>query len=375
MFNRYRTKAGTLYAAARLCARIAPAPGARYLRSFSRAVRLCRRRRFLPAEAFRLGLFDPDLPRSEAGRYISRKELTKLQKAVNPVTSTARARDKGKFYRYCMAAGIATPRLFAIFPAQGTGWSHDGRPLETRQDWARFLALALPEKFAVKPVRGAFGKGFNILHRDGETFLDAFGRRYTADGLYETLGEYADRGGAVIQERLHNHPELVRLTGTQYLQTVRMITLLDGDGTCRILHAHFKPIVDEQIIDTHIDGLKGNVEAPVCAGTGRLRSANRIPGTGEGIQTLIAHPKTGILFAGFRLPFWPQACEIVTTAARAFHPLRAIGWDVAIGPEGACIVEANVWFDPPNQHGSAPRIATALRGGGQESTAPQGTTV
>ncbi|NQU76834.1 MAG: hypothetical protein HQ546_11035 [Planctomycetes bacterium] len=361
MIKRCIAKLRQLWSIARFCARIAPAPGVRYLRAFYVAVGLCRKRRFLPAEAFRLGLFDPDLPPDEAGRYVSRKELTKIQKALNPQTWAVLAKDKSLFYRHCMAMGVATPRLFAILHANGAGWAHDGRQLATRQDWWRFFALALPPEFVVKPAMGAYGKGFNIFRREGEAYRDAYGTLRGADELYEVLCGYSDKGGAVVQERLDNHGELIRLTGVEYLQTVRMISLLDERGSCRILHAHLKAIVGENIIDTHLFGQTGNVEAPVCIQSGRLRPAKRV--TGSGIQTIDVHPNTRIPFGEFQLPFWEQACEMVRMASHAFNPLRTLGWDVALGPEGPRIVEANVWWDPPNQHGCMPRVLAALNGG------------
>lgn len=41
---------------------------------------------------------------------------------------------------------------------------------------------------------------------------------------------------------------------------------------------------------------------------------------------------------------------MVTEAAHKFLPLMTIGWDVALSGEGPYIIEANVWWDPPNQH-------------------------
>jgi hypothetical protein len=335
----------------------------RYLPALRQAVRLCRKERFAPAEAFRLGLFQSASRRPPAGRFISRKSLTKLQEALNPPSWAPLLRDKGLFYRHCLDTGVATAALYALMLPGATGWSPNSALLAGRRHWRRFLAAELPDEFVVKPARGAYGRGVNIYHRSGERFADAFGRTCDADGLYEALAAAARRDdGMVIQQRLHNHPALVRLTGTESLQTVRVVTLAQAEGPCRILHAHFKPIVGPHIIDTYLDGLLGNVEAAVQIEDGRLMAANRITDTGSGIQPVPVHPKTQAPFEGFLLPSWSQTCRLVRQAADRFLPLRCIGWDVALTPEGPRILEGNVWWDPPNQHETVPAVVAALAG-------------
>ena len=39
-------------------------------------------------------------------------------------------------------------------------------------------------------------------------------------------------------------------------------------------------------------------------------------------------------------------CSVNERAARAFAPLRTIGWDVAITPDGPSLIEGNVTWDP-----------------------------
>ena len=35
-------------------------------------------------------------------------------------------------------------------------------------------------------------------------------------------------------------------------------------------------------------------------------------------------------------------------AARAFLPLRTVGWDIAVTPEGPTLIEGNPFWDPSN---------------------------
>lgn len=159
---------------------------------------------------------------------------------------------------------------------------------------------------------------------------------------------------------MSNHDELMRLSDTQSLQTVRFITFIDGKNNCRILHAHLKPIIGPHLVDTHIDGLTGNVEAAISLNEGILKPANQITGSGAGAKTIYIHPKTGVAFEGFKLPFWNQTCSVVKETALKFLPLRTIGWDAALTPDGPFIIEGNIWWDSPNQHRCMDIILDAL---------------
>ena len=339
------------------CHRTTPFWRPGYLSALRRALRLCKRQRFEPAEAFRLGLLRPERGNGNPSPYVSRKRLTDTQEALNPTGWTSLLRNKDLFYRHCTALGIPIPRLYAVVQPPAPGWSYVGRALKTRADWQAFFKDDLPAEFVAKPAVGAYGQGFNCFGRIDGQYVDAGRVSREAGALYDVLAS-SDHGRYVIQERLYNHPELVRLSATEALQTVRIITLVNQAGDVRVLHAHLKVIEADEIIDTFIDGLTGNIEAPVDLRTGVLRSANRIPGTETGVITVENHPKTNVPFAGFALPFWSQACDLVQQTALSFLPVRTIGWDVALTPRRPVIVEGNAWWDPPNQHGN---METLLR--------------
>lgn len=325
-----------------------------------RALRICKRDRFEPAEAFRLGLFRP-LPRHAGpSPYVSRKCLTRTQEALNPAGWAPLLKNKDLFYRYSAALGIPIPRLYAVIQGSAPGWSSVGGAIRTRDDWKTFFERHLPSEFAVKPAVGAYGKGFNVYRKTDGGYLDASHTPLEFGALYDALVSTGhDR--YMIQERLRSHLELMRLSGTEALQTVRMITLVDPTGNVHILHTHLKVIEADEIVDTRIDGLTGNIEAPVDLESGCLKSANRIPDTGAGVVSIEVHPKTKIPFADFALPYWPQARDLVQQAAVHFLPVRTIGWDVALTPAGPVIVEGNVWWDPPNQHHTLHMIVKAIR--------------
>jgi len=344
---------------ARFCSRTTPVWSADYPRLLLHALCLCWRQGYSPKEAFRLGLLNANLPAGELSKNISRKKLTELQQSLNPVSWVPLVRDKAIFYQYCTALDIPVPKLYAVFCRPNPWWAHQGRVLSSRCEWIRFFNLDLPAEFVIKPAHGAFGRGLNILSRTDGGFVGPF-KSYKAEDLYEAMHADPEFDSFVIQQRLQNHPEILRLTGTTYLQTVRIVTLVDASSASRILYADMKLIMGTNIIDNVRHGLTGNVSAPVSVKDGLLKHALMFDAKRPGARTIHVHPKTAVPLDGFTLPCWFEASELVKQAALKFLPLRAIGWDVAITPDGPCILEANSYWDPPTPSENVPAIIDAL---------------
>jgi hypothetical protein len=346
----------------RFCHKVAPVWHHRYLKVFLRASRICRQGRFEPYEAYRLGLFRPDFDKSRLDDFISRKTLTKIQERFNPPGLAELARNKGLFHYHCLKCGIPVPRLFLVCQHPLQQWRcHSTGTLSGFEEKKVFLCTGLPQTFVIKPIYGSYGKGVVIFCRQDSRFVDHLGKYYSPAELLTFIeSKYPD--GFIIQQKVENHPNIVALTGCEALQTARIISFVAGDGTVRLIHSHFKPITRPGIvIDTYIEGLTGNVEVPVNIDSGILGQGNQIGSSGPGIIKVAKHPITGQSFAGFELPFWRDACETVKYAAVSFLPLRTIGWDVALGCDKTYIIEANVWWDPPNQHGRMNEILKQMQ--------------
>ncbi|RKY06028.1 MAG: hypothetical protein DRP66_09630, partial [Planctomycetota bacterium] len=177
---RLKVKIQRLLKVARYSHRAVPVWSRQYPKTFKRAERLCRLERFLPEEAFRLGLFNKDADAAEQGRYLSRKKLTKVQKTLNPVSWVAVLKNKGLFYTFCSAFGIAIPRLYAMYFPRCAGWSYLAHNLKKRNEWRRFIRDRLPDEFVIKPARGAYGRGVNVFKRVGNGFVSAQGKYCSA---------------------------------------------------------------------------------------------------------------------------------------------------------------------------------------------------
>lgn len=338
-----------LFRIAQLSRRIAPFYRRRYYTILLWVVRLCREEKFTPDEAFEFGLFNPALTPSELSKFSSRKKLTKIQESLNPVSWAPLLKNKGIFYRYCMTLGVPIPKLYAIFFKKTAGWSFDKSVLKSPADWKEFFDTRLPSEFVIKPAITTYGYGLNIFTRNGHNFVDTSGNSLTPGQIYEKLLSDPQYDSFVIQQRLKSHPELIRFSNTEFLQTVRFITFVDTNNNSRIIHTNWKPIVGPNIVDNWQDGQSGNLIATISLDTGILKSAVKSRPNSEGIQTIPNHPQTGLRFDGFQMPLWPQTCKLVEETAPRFVPIRTIAWDVAITPDASYIVEGNIWWEPPNQ--------------------------
>jgi hypothetical protein len=194
-----------------------------------------------------------------------------------------------------------------------------------------------------------YGKGVRIFKRNGDAFIDIYNDSYQPYALYRIMASDREYDCCIIQELLKSHPELIRLSGTETLQTIRLFTYVDSRGHVHIQHAGLKVVVGKNVIDNSNHGATGNLQAKISQ-EGMLHPAVRYRADGIGIQTLVAHPDTGISFEGFRIPYWEKVCRLAREQALRFLPLRQIGWDMAVTPDRVIFVEGNRWGDFPDSY-------------------------
>lgn len=166
----------------------------------------------------------------------------------------------------------------------------------------------------------------------------------------------------IVQSRQHmifqpvvvQHDALARLNPSS-VNTIRINTLRTGDQ-----------------VDSHVAVLRvGRAGAIVdnaaagglCVGidmaTGQVAQFAR---TKPAVSTRLFehHPDTGVAFGSIAVPFWPDVLELVRRGARAMAPLRSLGWDVAVTPEGPIVIETNAAWAPEVFQLCQPLGATGL---------------
>jgi hypothetical protein len=179
-----------------------------------------------------------------------------------------------------------------------------------------------------------------------DAVLSSSGEFARVDALVEELSPYATRG--YLFQQVEHPDERVRAICGDRIATVRLVTLRGPDGP-EIFRTLWKIPVDPNVADNF--WRRGNMVAAVDSATGAVVRA--VSGTGPSQQEMTRHPDTGAALAGFRIPWWPEACELCLVAARVVSGLAMQAWDIAISREGPTIIEANVGGDF-----NLPQIAT-----------------
>lgn len=339
----------TLTSLWRAARRAAPDRRGNTLRLFFRGLHLVRAEGFEPEEAFSLGLLDPAGDPQAYEAYVSKSRTMALQQELNPSSWARLLRSKGLFYRYCRALDLPTPTLQAIFSADRPGWVRTDDLLTTSAEWARFLTSGFTGDFVVKPATGYHGEGVSVYRREHhDSFVDSLGNRLApAELVRRWTEESREQGQLIIQERLRNHPDLARLSASEYLQTVRVTTLVGGDSSCRVLQAVLKIIVGDNVTDNYRGGRADNLFGEVRLSDGQIMNMLQGDRHGGGTREVAAHPATGVVFREACVPMWGQVLSLVERAAKSFLPIRTVGWDIAVTPQGPRLVEGNVWWELP----------------------------
>ena len=303
-------------------------------------------RQFSRKEIIGYGLFVPSIAARIPILISKERSLAKLAR-FNPPDYQYLTESKDEFYTMCRQKRLPIPETYG-WTRDGRRYDADGNLIDGDRAWGAYLSDRLTEDFIIKDKDGAYGSGFRAFHRTGDAFRPALGGdAYNIDGLLSALSSLQEVSDVIIQKRLFDDPRLATLSGRRGLQTMRINTLLDQAGHVSILFYMIKILAGTTITDNFSMGTTGNLIAYGDSNEGILRGAVNIHECGSGMKDVIAHPDTGVVFDGFRLPFWSEAMELVKTGQRCFPNLRTLGWDVALTENGPVIIEANSRWDPP----------------------------
>jgi hypothetical protein len=291
---------------------------------------------FMPYEAQRFGLLK--LEKYSGERFISKKRMVAQQKMINPQHFMELTEDKAIFSLFCKKNHIPIPKLLGLFFSNSVGMNcNDSKPLNGSKQWIDFFVNHCPDHFVVKPSRGVYGAGIIFVDKNKEEFSGA--------RIYQQLMQ-SQYDAFVIQETLKNHSSILAINPKEGLQTLRVTTFIDENLNVKVLYAFFKIIVGNNRVDNHRGGRLGNLLSEIDLLDGSLKLPVLM--TEEGLVEVPNHPETGKYLAGITMPLWQDAFSLAKGIAPHFLPMRSIGWDIALTPDGARIIEGNARWDPPS---------------------------
>lgn len=157
---------------------------------------------------------------------------------------------------------------------------------------------------------------------------------YQSDGVGDPEAFRAARLAGrqvLLEEFLTQHPEMTALNPTS-VNTLRVVTFLGDDGT---VHRLVRVLRIGNGGD--VDNFKAGGMYTVLDETGRAQH----PAIDGDDRVFAAHPLSGTPIVGFRVPNWAAVEELVDAIARKVPEIRYVGWDLAVTPTGAAVIEGN----------------------------------
>ncbi|MHB1355644.1 MAG: sugar-transfer associated ATP-grasp domain-containing protein [Anaerolineae bacterium] len=173
----------------------------------------------------------------------------------------------------------------------------------------------------VKPDYGSSGYGIE--------FVDT--TRIDPTVLYTTL---LRKGQDIVEEPIVQHEALQELNPS-CVNTIRVITVRT-ETRVDIIGTVLKIGVDGNKVDNMNSG---GIASAIDLGTGRLLRPSISLSIGDSQYNV--HPDTKVPIPGFQVPLWDSVIDLACCAASVVPSVRTVGWDIAVTPAGAILVEGN----------------------------------
>lgn len=220
------------------------------------------------------------------------------------------------------AAGVRMPKTHRIY-----SYFYELRNLEDD--------LGAYDDFVIKPAQGSGGNGIIVIvgRKDGD-WVSISGKVYRAFDLRKHIsdiifGIYSfDLGDrAIIESRIVQHAEMSALSPL-------------GLADVRIIMCDNMPVMSMTRIPTQQSDGKANLHQGALGVAIDIVSGVTTHAQFLG-QPADKHPDTGIPVLGRTIPFWVEVIELAGRAAQAV-PLKYLGVDISISPDGPLLLEINV---------------------------------
>jgi hypothetical protein len=279
------------------------------------------------------------IPLRDKWRHLNRAEYLRLVSRLNPAAYQKASQHKLIEKSVLASQHIASPRFIAyLHPLRGRDAS--GEPVRSVEQLRALLLRHQHQRVCFKLVEGWGGIGFAsyliVPHKDSIQLVLAEGLEpLSIEDWWQRNASKQD--GFLLESHLDQHPAMAALNSSS-VNTVRMWVLLEGQN-CTVLGAYLRIGRRGSQVDNRSGG---GIVCPVDVRTGQAHDAYDPAHAGH---TLIAHPDSQALLAGFQIPFWNEALGLAGDAIAAFPHMCLAGVDIAVTPTGPSVIELNVVAD------------------------------
>lgn len=244
-------------------------------------------------------------PHQEIYSYITRSLFFEFCEQVNPVDKIPITRDKQRFAEH-----------FKDFL---------GRKVWT---WGDILSLPdtelVPQRLVVKQRWGGRGDEVYFLKPDVQKWSEF---RDVLKTKFDPPTDY------VYEEYLVQHPDLAKLNPSS-VNTVRIYTFVESDHQVSIwgMYLRVGNGLELDSISQGGIGLSFDEKGRTCAPYFTKNPYVEVSST---------HPLSHQPLFGIQFPYFEEMKKMACQSALLLPEVRVVGWDIAITPEGPCLVEGN----------------------------------
>lgn len=290
-------------------------------------------------EYYDFQLYRPTLTKSAKREFVGERGSFALNLKLSPPGMThlrGFLSDKAALTTLFGAWGLPTTTLRAVFsPQRRFGTLTTLRHAAEVEAW-----LSSQEKFPIfgKPAKGCQALGsvrIEAVDRAAGMVRLSTGREVR---LATLAAEVAANGenGYVFQDVVAQHPAVNALIGSQNVSTLRVVTVVENDQP-KVLYTVWKLGSAQAMSDNFWQA--GSLIAHVDATSGTVLKCRY--GSGTATQWVDSHPVTGLPILGTAVPNFAAAVDLALEAHGAFPINGILGWDIALTPDGACLIECN----------------------------------
>ena len=166
--------------------------------------------------------------------------MVRLQRSFNPVELTNQTENELNFEQICAEASLPSARTVAIVETRPHVSASLNREMIAGGNVINALAARLPPgAYVIKPRDGALGRGVRVFSCGDSAPED------TGKELKEHLDRHGDFDSWLVQPKLTNHEDVTRISPSPALQTVRLVTYVNGNRDVRIFLAGWR-LADER---------------------------------------------------------------------------------------------------------------------------------
>ncbi|WP_378187991.1 sugar-transfer associated ATP-grasp domain-containing protein [Aquimarina sp. W85] len=292
-------------------------------------------------EAIHFGIFKKEFPSFYFGKFLYRKGIKNYNqylssKEVDKITFSKKfhkyeyaslLRNKLAFSLFTENNKLATPKLISYNFKKTFFLNSKTFTITSKYQlydfFSNYFELTSLKKIFLKPLADMGGVGCMVM---------------TKDTLKEDIKIYGSNilaSDCVHQEVVIQHSEINKIYA-HCINTIRFDTYIDKGNNIHILSAMMRFGQGGSFVD---NASAGGFYVPLDMINGELKEkgCQRLK---YGGKELLSHPDTGVIFKGYKIPFFKEACDLVIQAVTKI-PDRIVGWDIAISKDGPVLIEGN----------------------------------